>query len=129
MIAVDHAARFAALDSDVLFALEDSDNEDAPTAYIESLLIVLADWRGHLVTLLANAPAWSIPEVAAYQRALSRTREAWVQYSFRWTGGPDLPYPFDLPEPAPKGAAARRTPVARIVSAGRRDLIVREVAA
>lgn len=125
---VDHAARFAALDSDFLFELETAEDTSAPHAYIESLLIVLADWQGHLAGLLADAPAWSIPEVAAYERALSRTREAYMQWSFRWLGGPVLPESFDLPEPVER-VSLTRSNVARIVSAGRRDLTVRQVAA
>ena len=131
MSAVDHAARFAALDVDLLFGLENQAGDpDAPHAHIESLLIVLAEWRPRIVALLAAGPAWSIPEVAAYERALSRTREAYMQWSFRWEGGPDLPDTFDLPEPpASNFAETRKVSVARITSAGRRDLTVREVAA
>lgn len=127
--AVDYAARFAALDSDVLFGLEQAGDCDDAQRYVESLLIVLAEWRPRVVAMLADAPEWAVPEAAAYRRALDRTREAWTQYSFRWTGGPVLPWPFGLPEPAPKGAAIRRTPVARISRPGRRDLTVRGVAA
>ncbi|BBA99256.1 hypothetical protein RVR_5797 [Actinacidiphila reveromycinica] len=125
---VDYASRFAALDSDVLFDVEDADGTDAPHAYVESLLIVLADWRRHLVGLLAEAPAWSIPEVTAYERALSRTREAYMQWSFRWQNGPVLPHSFDLPQPV-AGDTVSSANVARIVSAGRRTLAVRGVAA
>lgn len=125
--AVDYAARFAALDSDVLFGLENGGDCDDAQRYVESLLIVLAEWRPRVVAMLADAPEWAVPEAAAYRRALDRTREAWTQYSFRWTGGPELPWPFDLPQP--KGFAETETPVARIVRPGRRDLTVRGVAA
>lgn len=124
--AVDHAARFAALDADLLFDLENQAGDtDAPHAHIESLLIVLAEWRPRILALLADGPAWSIPEVAAYERALNRTREAWLLWNFRWVGGPDLPDTFDLPEPVavPIGGTAN---VARITSAGRRSLTVRQ---
>lgn len=125
---VDHAARFAALDAEVLFALEGERGDmGAPQSYIESLLIVLAEWRPRVVAMLADAPEWAVPEAAQYRRALDRTREAWTQYSFRWEGGPDLPYPFDLPQSHPQPSPAAR--VARITSAGRRSLTVREVAA
>ncbi|MFI0897088.1 HNH endonuclease signature motif containing protein [Streptomyces sp. NPDC020983] len=126
---VDYAARFAALDSDVLFDLEASGDCDDAQRYVQSLLMVLAEWRPRVVAMLADAPEWAVPEAAAYRRALDRTREAWIQYEFRYEGGPALPYPFDLPEPAPKGFAQTETPIARIVSAGRRDLIVRGAAA
>jgi hypothetical protein len=127
--AVDFASRFAALDSDVLFDLEAAGDCDNASRYVESLLIVLAEWRPRVVAMLADAPEWAVPEAAAYRRALDRTREAWVQWNFRWEGGPALPDTFDLPEPAPKGTQITGTPVARIVSAGRRDQVVREVAA
>lgn len=125
---VDHAARFAALDSDVLFALEDAEDTSAPQAYIESLLIVLAEWRPRVLALLADAPEWAVPEAAAYRRALDRTREALVQWEFRYEGGPVLPYPFDVPEPV-ASVSVTDANVARITSAGRRDLTVRGVAA
>lgn len=124
---VDYAARFAALDSDVLFALEDAGDCDSAQKYVESLLIVLAEWRPRVVAMLADAPEWAVPEAAQYRRALDRTREAFVQWEFRYEGGPTLSYPFDLPEQAP--AVAPVAPVARIASAGRRDLIVRGAAA
>jgi len=127
---VDYAARFAALDSDVLFDVEEKegDDPDAAARYVESLLIVLTEWRTRVMGLLAETPAeWAVPEVGAYQRALNRTREAWLQYGFRWQGGPALPWPFDVPEPVEEPAPV--APVARITSAGRRSLIVREVAA
>jgi hypothetical protein len=126
---VDHAARFAALDADLLFDLENQAGDtDAPHAHIESLLIVLAEWRQRIVALLADGPAWSIPEVAAYERALARTREAYLLWSFRWEGGPALPDTFDLPEPVavPIGGTAN---VARITRTGHRTLTVRGVAA
>lgn len=129
---VDFAARFAALDSDVLFDLEDTGDCDTATKFVESLLIVLAEWRPRVVAMLADAPEWAVPEAAAYRRALDRTREAWLQYSFRYRGGPVLPYPFDLPEPvAPQVGQVTDTgkPPTRIVRPGHRDLIVREVAA
>jgi hypothetical protein len=123
---VDHAARFAALDADLLFDLENQAGDcDAPTAHIESLLIVLAEWRPRILALLADGPAWSIPEVAAYERALSRTREAWLLWNFRWVGGPDLPESFDVPEPVER-VNPTRSNVARITSAGRRTLTVRQ---
>lgn len=131
---VDYAARFAALDEYRLFAMEDSTGDGtAARDFVESLLLVLADWRPRIVALLADAPAWSVPEVAAYERAVNRTQEAWLLYSFRWQGGPDLPETFDLPEPAGQrifvDADKNVAPVARIVSAGRRDLVLRGVAA
>jgi hypothetical protein len=126
---VDYAARFAALDSDMLFGLEDAGDCDDAQRYVQSLLVVLAEWRPRVLAMLADAPEWAVPEAAAYRRALDRTREAWVQYEFRYEGGPILPYPFDLPEPAPKGTQTVGTPVARIVSAGRRPLTVRGAAA
>lgn len=133
---VDYAARFAALDYGVLFDLEDGDCDNV-TRYVESLLIVLAEWRPRVVALLADAPEWAVPEAAQYRAALNRTREALTQWEFRWQGGPDLPETFDLPEPVvsvtssttPKGHVQTVTPLARIESAGRRDLILREVAA
>jgi hypothetical protein len=125
---VDYAARFAALDSDVLFDVEaQGDSEDARN-YVESLLIVLTEWRTRVVGLLAETPAeWAVPEAGQYQRALNRTREAWLQWNFRWQGGPVLPWPFDVPAPVTQPAPV--APITRIVSAGRRDLLVREVAA
>jgi hypothetical protein len=130
---VDYAARFAALDSDVLFDVEEQGDCDDAQKYIESLLIVLSEWRPRIVAMLADAPEWAVPEAAAYRRALDRTREAFVQWEFRYEGGPTLPYPFDLPEmvtpTSSKGHAETVTPVARIVSAGRRDLVVREAVA
>jgi hypothetical protein len=125
---VDYAARFAALDEYQLFAIE-GDTEDCTAAagFVESLLSVLADWRPRIVTLLDSAPAWAVPEVAAYEQAVNRTQEAWLLYSFRYQGGPALPGTFGLP--APRGHAQTVTPAARIVSAGRRSLTVREVAA
>jgi hypothetical protein len=125
---VDYASRFAALDSDVLFDVEEQGDCEAARNYVESLLIVLTEWRTRVTGLLAETPAeWAVPEAGEYQRALNRTREAWLQYSFRWQGGPALPWPFDAPEPVAQPKPI--TPVARIVSAGRRDLVVREVAA
>lgn len=126
---VDYAARFAALDSDLLFDLENAGDCDDAQRYIESLLIVLAEWRPRVVAMLADAPEWAVPEAAAYRRALDRTREAWIQYEFRWEGGPVLPYPFDLPEAGQQIVLTRSAPVARISSAGRRDLLVRGAAA
>jgi hypothetical protein len=126
---VDYAARFAALDSDVLFDLEDTGDCDDAQRYVQSLLMVLAEWRPRVLAMLADAPEWAVPEAGAYRRALDRTREAWVQYEFRYDGGPVLPFPFDLPEPAPKGQPITLPPVARIVSAGRRPLTVRGAAA
>jgi hypothetical protein len=79
--------------------------------------------------MLADAPEWAVPEAAVYRRALDRTREVWAQYSFRYEGGPVLPWPFDLPEPVAGSPKDLAKPVARIVSAGRRALTVREVAA
>ena len=129
---VDYAARFAALDEYRLFAMEDGAGDGtAARDFVDSLLIVLADWRPRVVAMLADAPAWSVPEVAAYERAVNRTQEAWLLYSFRWQGGPDLPETFDLPEQTPTSnfAGSSKVSVARIVSAGRRDLVLREVAA
>lgn len=126
---VDYAARFAALDYGVLFDLEDGDCDNV-TRYVESLLIVLAEWRPRVVAMLADAPEWAVPEAAQYRAALNRTREALTQWEFRWQGGPDLPETFDLPEQTPTSnfAGSSKVSVARIVSAGRRDLVLRAVA-
>ncbi|MFI6856524.1 hypothetical protein [Streptomyces sp. NPDC050416] len=98
MTSIDYAARFEGLSSDTLFALEypsgDLDrpeDTDAPQEFVEQLLVVLADWRQQL---LAGART----DADSYQAALDAVREAWLQYSFRWEGGPSLPYPFDLPQ-------------------------------
>jgi hypothetical protein len=93
---IDYAARFEGFDSDKLFELEypdgnqDRSDTDAPQEYVEQLLVVLADWRARLLD-------GSRSDGADYRRCLDAVREAWLQYSFRWVGGPDLPYPFDLP--------------------------------
>lgn len=129
---IDFAARFASLDSDVLFDLEDAADCDTASKFVESLLIVLAEWRPRVVAMLADAPEWAVPEAAAYRRALDRTREAWLQYSFRWAGGPELPWPFDLPEAvSPQVGQVTDTgkPLTRISRPGHRDLVLREVAA
>lgn len=99
-MSIDFPARFAGLDSDVLFALEygpggpDADGSasdpDAPREHVEQLLVVLADWRARLLDGTRT-------DADAYRTALDAVREAWLQYSFRWVGGPALPYPFDLP--------------------------------
>lgn len=97
-MSIDFPARFAGLDSDTLFALEygpqgpdgGHSDPDAPQEYVEQLLVVLADWRQRLLD-------GSRMDADAYRAALDAVREAWLQYSFRWVGGPDLPYPFDLP--------------------------------
>jgi hypothetical protein len=134
MSAIDYAARFAALDEYRLFALEgDTGDCTAASDFVASLLIVLADWRPRIVALLADAPGWAVPEVGAYEAAVARTFEAWALYSFRYDGGPDLPETFDLPVFAGQGisvdANKNAAPVARISSAGRRDLVVRGAAA
>lgn len=96
MTGIDFPARFTDFDSDTLFELEygpdgtDSDT-DAPRDYVEQLLVVLADWRARLLD-------GSRTDADDYQRCLNAVREAWLQYSFRWVGGPNLPYPFDLPQ-------------------------------
>lgn len=91
MTDIDYAARFAGLDSDVLFEIEEQHGDcDAPRDHVEQLLVVLADWRRQLL-------AGSRTDVDDYRQALDAVREAWLQYSFRWVGGPNLPYPFDLP--------------------------------
>ncbi|MFI9174870.1 hypothetical protein [Streptomyces lincolnensis] len=93
---VDFPVRFAGLDSDTLFALEYPQGQDgpsdcdAPQKYVEQLLVHLADWRARLLDGTRT-------DADAYRAALDSVREAWLQYSFRWVGGPDLPYPFDLP--------------------------------
>lgn len=128
MSAVDHAARFAALDEYRLFAIEDDASDcTAASDFVESLLSILADWRPRIVALLDQAPAWAVPEVAAYERAVNRTQEAWLLYSFRYQGGPAVPETFALSEPVAEVSATPAN-VARIVSAGRRPLIVRSVA-
>ncbi|WP_406360312.1 hypothetical protein OID55_10895 [Streptomyces sp. NBC_00715] len=96
MTGIDFPARFAGLDSDVLFGLEYPEGTDgpsdcdAPQEYVEQLLVVLADWRARLLDGTRS-------DADAYRSALDSVREAWLQYSFRWIGGPALPYPFDLP--------------------------------
>lgn len=97
MTSIDFPARFEGLDSDTLFALEypsgDYDrpeDSDAPRNYVEQLLVVLADWRARLLD-------GSRTDADDYRAALDSVREAWLQYSFRWIGAPELPYPFDLP--------------------------------
>lgn len=97
MTAIDYAARFAGLDSDRLFALEypsgdysRPEDSDAPRDHVEQLLVVLADWRQEIL-------AGRRTDADDYRRCLDAVREAWLQYSFRWVGGPSLPYPFDLP--------------------------------
>lgn len=87
-----YAARFEGLSADTLFEVEDSRREpDDAREYVEQLLVVLADWRRVLIEQGAG-------ETAEYTRCLNTVREAWLQYSFRWVGGPELPYPFDLPQ-------------------------------
>lgn len=98
MTSIDYAARFEGFDSDRLFELEygglphdiDNSDPDAASDYVEQLLAVLADWRQRLLD-------GSRTDDDDYQRCLDAVREAWLQYSFRWVGGPNLPYPFDLP--------------------------------
>ncbi|MEV5131656.1 hypothetical protein AB0K87_14410 [Streptomyces sp. NPDC053705] len=97
-MSIDYAARFEGLSSDRLFEIEygglsrdlDNSDPDAVTDYVEQLLVVLADWRGRLLD-------GSRTDADDYRRCLDAVREAWLQHSFRWVGGPDLPYPFDLP--------------------------------
>lgn len=97
-VSVDFPARFEGLSSDRLFELEygapesgsGQSDPDAPQEYVEQLLVVLADWRARLLD-------GSRTDTDAYRVALDSVREAWLQYSFRWVGGPELPYPFDLP--------------------------------
>jgi hypothetical protein len=95
-VSVDFPAVFAGFDSDVLFALEYPQGQDglsdpdAPQEYTEQLLVHLADWRSRLLDGTRT-------DAGAYRAALDAVREAWLQYSFRWVGGPNLPYPFDLP--------------------------------
>lgn len=98
-MSVNFPRLFAGLGSDVLFALEypagqdGPSNCDAPQEYIEQLLVTLADWRQRLLD-------GSRTDTDDYRVALDSVREAWLQYSFRWVGGPELPYPFDLPQGA-----------------------------
>lgn len=98
-MSIDYAARFEGLSSDTLFRLEygpdgpgDRDNSDPDQAsdHVEQLLVVLADWRQEIL-------AGRRTDADDYRQALDAVREAWLQYSFRWIGGPNLPYPFDLP--------------------------------
>lgn len=95
-MSIDFPARFVGFDSDTLFALEYPQGQDgpsdcdAPQEYVEQLLVVLADWRQRLLD-------GSRTDADDYRAALNSVREAWLQYSFRWVGGPELPYPFDLP--------------------------------
>lgn len=96
-MSIDFPARFTGFDSDVLFALEYPQGQDgpsdcdAPQEYVERLLVVLADWRARLLDGTRT-------DADAYRAALDSVREAWLQYSFRWVDGPNLPYPFDLPQ-------------------------------
>lgn len=96
-MSVDFPALFAGLTSDALFALEYPQGQDGPSnpdaaqEYVEQLLAHLADWRARLLD-------GSRTDADTYRTALDAVREAWLQYSFRWVGGPDLPYPFDLPK-------------------------------
>ncbi|AWT42827.1 MULTISPECIES: hypothetical protein [Streptomyces] len=94
-MSIDYAARFEGLSSDALFVLEygpdgTGSDTDAPREHIEGLLVVLADWRQALLDGARD-------DSGDYRRCLDAVREAWLQYSFRWVGGPSLPYPFDLP--------------------------------
>jgi hypothetical protein len=92
MTHVDYAARFEGFDSDTLFELEHRRGEmDDASDHVEQLLVVLADWRQEIL-------AGRRVDEDDYRRCLDAVREAWLQYSFRWTGGPNLPYPFDLPQ-------------------------------
>jgi len=96
-VSIDFPGRFEGFDSDTLFALEYPQGQDgpsdcdAPQEYVEQLLVVLADWRQRLLD-------GSRTDADDYRAALNSVREAWLQYSFRWVGGPVLPYPFDLPQ-------------------------------
>ncbi|WPO69942.1 hypothetical protein [Streptomyces sp. KN37] len=98
-MSIDYAARFEGLSSDTLFELEygglspdiAGSDLDAPQKHVEQLLVVLAQWRAELV-------GGSRADAEDYRRCLDAVREAWLQHSFRWVGGPDLPYPFDLPQ-------------------------------
>ncbi|MFG3586580.1 hypothetical protein [Streptomyces sp. NPDC047990] len=97
---VDFPARFASHSSDALFELEYGPDGtgtdcDAPQQYTEKQLVDLATWRRLLVSGART-------DAAAYRTALDTVREAWMQYSFRYIDGPDLPYPFDLPETRPE---------------------------
>lgn len=91
MTTIDYAARFEGLDSDALFEVEERTGDcDAVSEHVEQLVVVLADWRTRLVDGSRN-------DGDDYRRCLNTVREAWLQCSFRWSGGPVLPYPFDLP--------------------------------
>ncbi|WP_020117542.1 hypothetical protein [Streptomyces canus] len=98
-MSIDFPARFDGVDADRLFALEYPDGMDgrsdcdAPQEYVEQLLVALADWRARLLDGTRD-------DADAYRAALDAVREAWLQYSFRWVGGPDLPCTFDLPRGA-----------------------------
>ncbi|GGK14527.1 hypothetical protein GCM10011583_53120 [Streptomyces camponoticapitis] len=93
---VDFPDLFGGISSDVLFRLEEQRGEmDDASDYIEQLLVTLAEWR---VCLLDG----SRTDAGEYRRCLDKVREAWLQYSFRWVGGPSLPYPFDLPAGTPQ---------------------------
>lgn len=81
--------------SDVLFELEEQTGDcQTPRDHVEQLLVTLAAWRAGLID--GTVPA---EQATAYEQALNSVREAWLQYSFRWVGGPELPYPFDLATP------------------------------
>jgi hypothetical protein len=94
-MSIDFPARFEGLSADKLFDLEYGPDGtgtdcDAPQEYIEQLLVVLADWRARLLD-------GTRADADDYRAALDSVREAWLQYSFRWVGGPNLPTTFDLP--------------------------------
>lgn len=98
-----YAARFEELTFETLFALEDARREscDAVRDHVEQLLVVLADWRAHLIELRQAAPgAYSAQESRAYEQALNATHEAWTLWNFRYVGGPALPESFALPPAA-----------------------------
>ncbi|MDG9706272.1 hypothetical protein [Streptomyces sp. DH37] len=100
-----YAAHFEGVTAEKLFALEDAEGDcDAPQNYVECLLVILASWRADLErwrARLDELPSAAVAryrdEAARYTEALNATREAWLQWSFRWEGGPALPERFDLP--------------------------------
>jgi hypothetical protein len=97
-VSAGYAAHFEGLNADKLFAIEDERNEcDDVRAYVEGLLIILAEWRRQLAGQSFGR--------AEFERALNATREAWLQWSFRCIGNEWLPESFDLP---PRRAGGQR---------------------
>lgn len=100
-----YEVHFVGLTGDKLFEIEEATDEDGPSEYVEALLRHLAKWQRELAAWQATADMskkWNQRrlerETAAYNQALNRVREAWLQWSFRHTGTASwLPESFDLP--------------------------------